>query len=78
MGYNFDKKIKKGKYEIEISTEDGYGYFEHDLYGEDDGGSFDIENGEVVDIDGCYAIPKEVADGILELGVKIDIDLFCM
>lgn len=68
--------MKIGKYTIEI--EDNQGYFEHDYYGEDDGGSFTLKNGEVCDMDGCYAIPDEVAEGIRQLGYKIDTDEFCI
>ena len=74
---NYDKKIQIKKYEIKISSESNYGYFEHDIYGEEDGGSFFIEDREVVDIDACFCIPNDVADGIESLGYKIDRDLYC-
>ena len=77
MGIVYDKSIKAGKYEVKISTKEKYGFFEHDDYGEDDGGSFELENKEVDDIDGCYAIPVIVADAIIKLGFKIDKDLYC-
>ena len=75
---NYDKKIQVGKYEISVDTKKQYGYFEHDFYGEDDGGSFDMEDNVVTEIDGCFAIPKEVADGIIKLGFEIDKDEFCI
>ena len=77
MTINYDKKIQVKKYEIKISSKSNYGYFEHDIYGEEDGGSFFIEDGEVVDIDACFCIPNDVADGIEELGYAIDRDLLC-
>ena len=75
---DYDKSIQSGKYEIRIDSQQQYGYFEHDDFGEDDGGSFQMMNNEVVEIDACFSIPLEVAHGIMELGFKIDTDEFCI
>jgi len=75
---NYDKEIQIGKYQIKIDTSKDYGYFEHDDLGEDDGGSFTIEDNEVVEMDGCFAIPEDVAEGILKLGYEIDISEMCI
>lgn len=71
------KKTQVGKYEIRYDSKEQYGYWEHDDFGEVDGGSFTVVNGEVEELDGCFAVPDEVAFGIEELGIKIDKDLFC-
>ena len=59
-------------YHGEIKKDFSYGWFNHNEYGEEDGGNFDIElsdtTWEIVDCDGCYDIPNEV---VLMLQSKI-------
>jgi len=73
----YDKQIQAGPYWLSIDTEAQYGYFEHDDYGEDDGGSFEMEHDVVTDMDGCYVIPRTVAKAIQDFGFTIDQEEFC-
>ena len=72
------KKLVLGNYETVIDSDWKSGCFEHDELGDMDSGSFEIENGHVTEIDGCFCIPKEVAKSIKKLGYKIDTDEFCI
>ena len=74
---NYDKKLNTKKFTVEISTIEQYGYFEHDVYGDELGGGLWFENNELVDFDGCMALPLEVADAIIEMKCKVDKDIFC-
>ncbi|MBW6487489.1 hypothetical protein [Sulfurimonas sp.] len=73
----YDKKLQTKKFTVEISTADQYGYFEHDVYGDELAGGLWFENNELVDFDGVFALPIQVADAIIELGFKVDKDIFC-
>lgn len=64
--YYFDKTTKVGKWEVQISTLDQYGFFEHDDYGE--GGGLWFEGKELVDYDGVGVLPEDVIKGIYDLG----------
>jgi hypothetical protein len=75
--YNFDKKMITKKFIVEISTVDQYGYFEHNYYGDELGGGLWFENNELMDFDGTYVLPEEVADIIKDLGFIIDKNHFC-
>jgi hypothetical protein len=77
MAIKYDKKIQVGKYEIQISEDNTYGYFEHDDYGEDAGGSLTFENKVLEDFDGMMVLPLEVADGISKLGFNVNREYFC-
>jgi hypothetical protein len=67
--YNFDKTLNTKNFEIAIDTTSLYGYFEHQTYGEELGGGlwFDA-SGELIDYDGVYELPKEVATALKENG----------
>jgi len=65
------QKIKIGKYEIYIDAEKQYGYYEHDVFGEDMGGGLWFENNTLVDYDGLSTLPVEVIKGIQELGFEL-------
>ena len=69
---DYDKKGKTGKFEVNVSTEKQYGYFEHDEYGEDYGGGLWFERNELVDYDGVYSLPKEVIEKIEALGFIVE------
>jgi len=71
------KKIQIKDFEINIDS-DGEGYFEHDKFGEELGGSLQFENCELVDFDGVLNLPKEVIEGIIKLGYTIKEDQFCI
>lgn len=64
----YDKEATSEKFEIGISSEKQYGYFEHDDYGEDYGGGLWFENNELIDYDGVFSLPKEVIEKIEALG----------
>lgn len=77
-------KVQYGKYEVNIRVyEDGEvdGWFEHDYYGDEMGGSLTFEkteNGiELTDFDGVMVLPLEVGKVIAQMGYIIDLDLNC-
>ena len=72
MSYNYNKNIKKGKFEIKVDSQHQYGCFEHDNYGEDLGGGLWFEGNVLVDYDGVFELPEEVAEGLKELGFNVD------
>jgi len=59
-------RFETKNYHGEIKKDFSYGWFNHNEYGEEDGGSFDIElddnTWEIVDCDCCYDIPQEVVE----------------
>lgn len=68
-------RTKSGKpVEVEITLdENGEGDFEYSI----DGGEYDyisgmliVEDGEVVDFDGCYDLPKAVRITLKEMGIE--------
>jgi len=62
-------KIKTKNFEIEIDGNKGY--FEHVHFGDEVGGGLWFEGKELVDYDGVYSLPKEVADKLKKLGYKL-------
>ena len=73
---NYTKTTIK-KFEVGIDKNKQYGYFEHEYYGEELGGGLWFENDELVDFDGCYFLPIEVAKAIKKLGFKVNLNDFC-
>lgn len=71
----FDKHAKVGKWEIDIDSVGDYGVYNHDYHGE--GGELIFEYGELIDADGCYVLPLEVAQAIIKCGYRVDTALFC-
>lgn len=77
-------KVQYKKFEVNIRVyEDGEvdGWFEHDIYGDEVGGSLTFErteNGiELTDFDGVMILPIEVGQVIAKLGYVIDLEHFC-
>lgn len=72
-GYTFDLKFQEGKFEVQIDTKAGYGYFEHDTLGDECGGGlwFD-ENKILLDADGTSSVPISVAIGLRKHGFHVD------
>lgn len=72
--YNFDKTVTVGKFQIQIDSKAQYGYFEHEVLGEDRAGGLWFSNDELVDYDGpCVSgLPDNVVKGIESLGFKVD------
>lgn len=74
---NYDKKLETKKFTVEISTAEQNGYFEHNVYGDELSGGLWFEDNELVDFDGVFALPLQVADAIIEMGFRVDKDIFC-
>ena len=74
-----NKKFKSadGKFEIGIDPDGSYGYFEHEVYGDELGGGLWFENGELVDFDGCCVLPREVGEALVKEGFTVDLELNC-
>lgn len=72
MSYNFTMKATVGHYEVQIDPQAMYGYFEHDIYGDERGGGlwFDTDK-ELLDYDGMCDLPKSVRQAITELGYSV-------
>lgn len=72
MSYNFTQKAQVRKYEVQIDPLAKYGYFEHEVYGEERGGGlwFEEQDGKLTltDYDGLWYLPKAVAEAIVQLG----------
>lgn len=76
--YNYDKKLDHKKFTVQIDTQHQYGWFEHEVYGDEAGGGLWFENNELVDFDGMMVLPEEVGEAINLLGLKCEIEHFCM
>lgn len=77
--YVFDQSAKVNLWEVRISAEDKYGFFEHDKYGEGGGLWFESVDGSpgtlsLVDYDGRAVLPKDVAAAIRQLGHVVSED----
>jgi hypothetical protein len=68
-------RATNGRYEVFIDKD--YGYFEHEIYGDEAGGGLWFENKELIDFDGMMVLPIEVAECIKELGYKVDVEQYC-
>jgi len=62
-------KIETKSFEIEIDGDRGC--FEHKHLGDEVGGGLWFEGKELIDYDGVYSLPKEVAAKLKELGYKL-------
>jgi hypothetical protein len=71
------KTIETKNFYIQVDTDNKHGYFEHHEEGDEYAVELWFEDGELEDFDGVYSLPKEVAVALNELGLKVDIDLFC-
>lgn len=77
-------KVQYKKFEVTIRVDKNGevdGWFEHDIYGDEVGGSLTFErteNGiELTDFDGVMILPIEVGQVIAKLGYVIDLEHFC-
>ena len=72
--YNFSVVIQTLDYEIKIDPSARYGYFEHQLGGE--GGLWfqmtDQDEMELIDYDGVYQLPTQVAHALRKAGYLVD------
>jgi len=75
MSYNFNKQIQVGKFDIQVDALKLYGFFEHEVYGDECGGGLWFEHdGELLtlaDYDGVFELPKEVWQGLEQLGFLV-------
>lgn len=68
-------EFQSGHWKVFISPTTSYGYYEHEELGE--GGGLWFEGSELVDFDGRYFVPKNVALCIEKMGYSIDRAVFC-
>ena len=76
MTYIYDQDVSTKHYEIKISTESHYGYFEHKERGDESAGGlwfggfkgFGDDHKELQDYDGVYELPEEVRLALLAAG----------
>lgn len=64
MSYNFTINLSNKKFEIKIDPDAGYGYFEHEDFGDELGGGLWFNNKILVDYDGVFELPKDVKDAL--------------
>lgn len=74
MTYNFNIKGTTKNYDVLVDTTQEYGYFEHHRYGDAQGGGLWFEGKTLVDADGTYSVPIEVAKFLREQGFVVDED----
>lgn len=79
--YNFDVKLRQGKFDIQVDTAANYGYFEHDELGDECGGGLWFapsaafaDRLELIDCDGTAVLPKSVAKALREAGFIVGDD----
>lgn len=68
--YLFDRVSKVGKWTVQIDTNEQYGFFEHDDYGE--GGGLWLVDNALEDFDGVFELPSEVIEAIENCGFNAD------
>lgn len=73
---SINQKIETKNYTIEIMDEQR-GYFEHNVYGDENGGGLWFEDEKLVDFDGVSMLPIEVADALIKFNYKVDKETCC-
>jgi hypothetical protein len=63
------KTTNTTNYEVSLGNTGTYGYFEHNTLGDESAGGLWFVDGELVDYDGVYRLPKEVAVELKNRGV---------
>lgn len=66
---------EKSKWTVTIDKIKGEGFFEYDGI---EGGGLWFEDDELVDFDGLYFLPRPVAEKIIEMGYKVDVENCCL
>jgi|SaaInlStandDraft_4_1057021.scaffolds.fasta_scaffold41058_4 hypothetical protein len=64
------KVTETDHYEIGITNAGECGYFEHKMLGDDKAGGLWFKDGALVDYDGVYYLPNEVAKELNKRGVN--------
>lgn len=83
--FNFDTKLKAGKYAVEIDRKQLYGYFEHDELGDAAGGGLWFEimpksessleiKLRLIDYDGMAVLPRVIIEELRKAGFVADED----
>lgn len=70
---NYDMNVSSDNYEIRVSTNRCYGFFEHKRLGEGSAGGLWFEHNELTDYDGVFALPEEVSVALTNAGFGGDI-----
>lgn len=79
MAFNYDKKVQKGHWEIQVDTQAMRGSFEHEHTGT--GGGLWFQGGEdenkkprieLCDYDGVYELPLEICEALKEWNVFVE------
>ena len=58
-------------YEVGLSLDGTRGYFEHRAVGEDLGGELLFKDGALIDYDGVFSLPREIAVELKDRGVDV-------
>lgn len=74
MAYNFNMKLQEGEYTILIDTDEHYGYFEHDIRGDNSAGGLWFEGNVLIDYDGTFALPGDVFTSLNNHGFIVSED----
>lgn len=69
--HDYSLTAKEGKWEVKVSPTTNYGYYEHDDFGEGGGLWFDAGT-DLIDFDGRYVLPRNVAKALITLGYTVD------
>lgn len=75
--YHFNRDLSRAPFTVKVDTAARYGYFEHDLLGDNCGGGLWFEadpTGDLMlfDYDGVFALPFTVALALHQAGVRVD------
>jgi hypothetical protein len=69
---NYDKSFDTQNFHVEVSTQALYGWFEHNDLGDECGGGLWFEGNKLIDYDGVFELPKEVADVLAINGYDVE------
>ena len=73
---NYNIKFDTANFHVEVSSENEHGWFEHLEHGDECGGSLTFEGNNLVDYDGTFSLPQEVARGLAEHKLTVDAEFF--
>jgi hypothetical protein len=69
---NYDKSFDTQNFHVEVSAQALYGWFEHNDLGDECGGGLWFEGNKLIDYDGVFELPKEVADVLAINGYDVE------
>lgn len=67
-------KFQTKNYYGEVVLPRSYGYFEHEEYGDGQGGGLWFAGKELIDYDGVFSLPLEVVSALRSVGFIVDKD----